>query len=242
MKGLFLPLFALVLVSCVSVPAIKHVPKEEAKIYTTYLVNESSHFAEYVIENLDAGVEMYSGILPPKWAIKNDMKSWEDYSKNFGNTPPWVLKVEIHEDLLGAYKIHLRFLYTREGAHTDGRWRSKATYLTKEDFQRTDNLFPYWEIHNDPVKRSHMMGQPAFSIQKISSDCNKSGCKERCEKHFQVPLDKAEDFMYCMSLKEMKIQSCDYEKYMDLVYFLLYNGYEDAGNLLRKHLRDVELI
>jgi hypothetical protein len=92
---------------------------------------------------------MYSGILPPKWAVKNQMDGWNKRHMASGKLP-WVLKVEIHEELLGTYKIHIRFLYTKEGAQTDGKWRSMVTYLTKADFERADGLFPYWEIIDDP--------------------------------------------------------------------------------------------
>lgn len=232
MKALLLSLCAIFLISTTTLFA-----KEEAKIYQTYLVNDSSHFAEYVIENEDLGVKMYSGILPPRWAVKNKMKGWDDLYKVSGQLP-WVLVVEIHEDLLGKYRIHLRFLYTREGATTDGRWRSMETNLSRSDFEREDHMFPYWEINDDPAREDKL---PSMH-EDIDGKCTKKECGGICKKSFNVPVEKAEKFMYFMSLKEIRIMSDEYSEYMDLVYWMLYNGYEDAGEHLRKHIGKMKLL
>jgi hypothetical protein len=232
------------IIGCVGLSVKKPVFEPDAKIHQTYLINGSSHFAEYLIENTDYGVMMYSGVLPPRWAVENEMKNWEERDNSWNNTPPWILKVEIHEELLGNYKIHLLFLYTKEGAHDDGRWRNIVTSLSKEDFNRKDNLVPYWEINDDPVQKTNHL------IQTIGHDCSgdckgncDGDCKGDCEKKgFEIPLDKVDDFLRFLHMTEIKIMSAEYSEYMDLVYWLLYNGHKDAGEYLRKHIGEMKLL
>lgn len=139
LASLFCCLFS---ISCASIP-IKPANEE---IYKTYLVNESSHFIDYVIRNLDHKVDINAGILPPKWAFKNPNKSWNDFEKykDSGNLP-WVLMIELPESLLGNYVIAFRFLLTREGAHEEGPWMYFKTKRTKEEYS-DPKLIPYWEI------------------------------------------------------------------------------------------------
>lgn len=225
----------LLLVSCATIGSK---PQKEEKLYRTYLVNESSHFAEYVIVNLKHKVTTHSGILPPKWSVKNPYRSWDGFDRRQERSTsglPWVLKIDLPESLLGKYGIAIRFLLAREGAHEDGPWMHYMVNLTKEDY-KDPKLIPYWEITDDMIKKTSWIIERTGCTGECKGNCYKS-------KSITVPLEKAELFMHFMNLKEIKIPSDEYDSYMELVYDLLYDdyeGHEDAANALRKHIGEMK--